>query len=62
MFYNRLLISRAQTFINQATVNRIQNAAAEADFESRIENFKTQTQEKMTTILEKNEVQVLCNA
>ncbi len=37
IFYNRLLISRAQNFINQATINRIRNAAAEADFDSKIE-------------------------
>ena len=36
LFYNRTLISRAQTFFHQATVNKTQNAAAEADFDSKI--------------------------
>ena len=36
LYYNRTLISRAKTFFHQATVNKTQNAAAEADFVSKI--------------------------
>ena len=36
IFYNRALISRAQTFFHQATVNKVQNASAEADFDDRV--------------------------
>lgn len=62
VFYNRTLISRAQTFINQATINKVQNAAAEAEFDQRIQNIKDQTQEKMNRILERSEIQLNCNA
>ena len=62
IFYNRLLISRAQTFINQATVNKVQNAAAEADFEHRLKELRDKTQKKVNNILEKSEITLSCNA
>ena len=36
LFYNRTLISRAQTFLHHSRVNITQNASAEADFDSKI--------------------------
>lgn len=37
LFYNRALIARAETFMHQATFNKVQNAAAEADFDERVQ-------------------------
>ena len=54
VFYNRTLISRAQTFFHQATVNKIQNASAEADFDSRVAALQQRTQDKVTKLLSKS--------
>ena len=35
LFYNRAIISQAETFFHQATVHKVQNASAEDDFENR---------------------------
>lgn len=40
LFYNRMLISRAQTFFHQATVSNTCNAQAEADFDSKINQLQ----------------------
>ena len=44
VFYNRTLLQRAQSFMNQATINRVQNAQAEADFDDKVEKFKQDTE------------------
>ena len=56
LFYSRILISKVQTFINHATVNRAQNASAEAEFDSRLERLKQITQDKVSSLLEKSEI------
>ena len=36
IFYNRALIAHIQTFLHQAMLNKVHNAAAEADFDERV--------------------------
>jgi hypothetical protein len=43
MFYNRVLISRTESFLNQARINKVQNAQAEAEFDDKIEKYKMET-------------------
>ena len=40
VFYNKNLIKRTQSFINQARINRVHNAQAEADFEDKVDRMK----------------------
>ena len=61
IFYNRVLISRTQSFINQARINKVQNAQAEEEFDNKMEKFRQETEQKMTNILEKSEINVNCN-
>lgn len=39
-FHNRVLLSRTESFINQARINKVQNAQAEADFDDKIEKIR----------------------
>eukprot|EP00347_Sterkiella_histriomuscorum_P015009 403358661 len=61
VFYNRLLLSRFQTFMNTASIHKTQNTSAEADFDSRLEQFKQKTQDKVKQMLKKSEIFVCCN-
>lgn len=40
LFYNKNLMKRTQSFINQARINRVHNAQAEADFEDKVDKMK----------------------
>jgi len=59
-FYNRMLISRAQTFFHQATVGKTLNAQAEADFDSKMSALMTRTEAQVTDLLEKSEFEMAC--
>jgi hypothetical protein len=61
VFYNRVLISRTESFLNQARVNKVQNAQAEAEFDDKIAKYKMETQRHVTNILEKSEINLNCN-
>lgn len=61
VFYNRVLLSRTESFFNQARINKVQNAQAEAEFDDKIEKYKMETQRHVTNILEKSEVNLNCN-
>lgn len=61
VFYNRVLLSRTESFFNQARINKVQNAQAEAEFDDKIEKYKMETQKHVTSILEKSEINLNCN-
>lgn len=44
VFYNRQLVQNFQGFMNQAAINKVQNAQAEADFDARVEKLKIEQQ------------------
>jgi hypothetical protein len=61
IFYNRVLLSRFESFVNQARINKVQNAQAEADYNDKLEQFKQETEKKMRKTLEKSEINLNCN-
>ena len=56
-----MLLSRAESFINQARINKVQNAQAEAEFDNKLEQFKQDTEKRVSTMLEKSEINLNCN-
>lgn len=60
LFYNRMLISRAQTFMHQASLSKTQNAQAEADFDSKMAALMKRTEAQVNDILERSEFEFAC--
>lgn len=60
LFYNRALIKNAETFIHQATLNKVHNASAEADFDDQFAALKNKTHSKVKEILKKSVFEVAC--
>lgn len=46
--------------MHQATINKIQNATAEADFDERVQALQRRTETKVSEILKKSEFEIAC--